>query len=56
MKSISFSIESLVIQSGVGRWAKRSFKLSNFPSLTVVLIGQYAFWNCSIIVFDGENS
>ena len=53
MKQISSSVESLVIQGGVGR-EEKSFNLSNLPSLTTLLMGQCAFHNCRSMVFESK--
>ena len=54
MKQISSSVESLVIQEGVGR-EKKTFNLSNLSSLITLKMGDQAFQNCHSIVFESEN-
>ena len=55
MKHISRSIESIVIQGGVGKDGRKSFKLSNLPSLITLEMGRDAFEYCYSIVFEGMN-
>ena len=55
MKQISFSVESLVIQGGVGRKEKNTFNLSNLSSLTTLQMGYDAFRYCDSIVFESDN-
>ena len=54
MKQISSSVESLLIQGGVGR-EKKTFNLSNLSSLTTLQMGCYAFEYCDSIVFESDN-
>ena len=54
MKQISSSVESLVIQGGVGR-EENTFNLSNLSSLTSLEMGGDAFMDCHSIVFESEN-
>ena len=54
MKEISSSIESIVIQGGVGK-EEKSFSLSDLPSLTIVEMGCGAFEKCHSIVFESKN-
>ena len=54
MKQISSSVESLLIQGGVGR-KENTFNLSNLSSLTTLEMGSYAFVNCQSIVFESDN-
>ena len=54
MKQISSSVESLLIQGGVGRF-ENTFNLSNLSSLTTLEMGCYAFDNCHSIVFESDN-
>ena len=53
MEQIS-SVESLVIQGGVGRRDK-PFKLSNLPCLKTLLIGCNAFGSCPSFLFESRN-
>ena len=52
LENISKSVQSIVIQGCVGR---KSFNLSNIPSLISLEIGCTAFNNCQSIVFDSMN-
>ena len=54
MKQISSSVESLVIQGGVGR-EENTFNLSNLSSLTTLEMGCHAFEKCHSIVFESDN-
>ena len=54
MKQISSSVESLLIQGGVGR-EEKTFNLSNLSSLTTLQMGREAFMNCHSIVFESDN-
>ena len=54
MQQISSSVESLVIQGGVGR-EETTFNLSNLSSLTTLQMGYGAFGNCHSIVFESDN-
>ena len=54
MKEISSSVESLLIQGGVGR-KETTFNLSNLSSLTTLEMGCYAFGYCHSIVFESDN-
>ena len=54
MKQISSSVESLLIQGGVGR-EEKTFNLSNLSSLTTLEMGYGAFEWCHSIVFESEN-
>ena len=54
MKQISSSVESLVIQGGVGEY-ENTFNLSNLSSLTTLQMGCYAFEYCDSIVFESDN-
>ena len=55
MKQISSSVESLLIQGGVGREEKTTFNLSNLSSLTTLEMGCHAFEKCDSIVFESDN-
>ena len=55
MKQVSRSVESIVIKGGVGRDGRKSFKLSNLPSLITLEMGYAAFDDCHSIVFESEN-
>ena len=55
MKEISSSVESIVIQGGVGRDDEKSFNLSNLPSLITLEMGCDAFCSCHSIVFESMN-
>ena len=52
LENISKSVQSIVIQGCVGR---KSFNLSNIPSLISLEIGCTAFNNCQSIVFESKN-
>ncbi|KNB41447.1 hypothetical protein JH06_5418 [Blastocystis sp. subtype 4] len=52
MNEICNSVESIVIQGGVGRDEEKSFTLSNLPSLITLEMGCGAFCICHSIVFD----
>ena len=52
MNQISTSVESIVIQEGVGEEDEIFFTLSNLPSLKTLEMGPYAFHNCHSIVFE----
>ena len=54
MEEISRSVESIVIQGGVGR-GEESFYLSNLPSLITIEIGCLSFCECHSIVFESKN-
>ena len=54
MKEISTSVESIVIQGGVGK-EEKSFSLSDFPSLIILEMGCGAFEKCHSIVFESMN-
>ena len=54
MKQISSSVESLVIQEGIGR-EEKTFNLSNLSSLTTLEMEYTAFENCHSIVFESDN-
>ena len=54
MKQISSSVESLVIQRGVGE-KENTFNLSNLSSLTTLEMGCNAFEKCDSIVFESDN-
>ena len=54
MKEISTSVESIVIQGGVGK-EEKSFSLSDFPSLIILERGCGAFEKCHSIVFESMN-
>ena len=54
MEQISSSVESLLIQGGVGR-EENTFNLSNLSSLTTLEMGCWAFQNCHSIVFESDN-
>ena len=54
MKQISRSVESIVIQGGVGR-DEKSFTLSNLPSLITFEMGCGAFCVCHSVVFESMN-
>ena len=54
MKQISSSVESLLIQGGVGR-EENTFNLSNLSSLTTLEMGCCAFEYCDSIVFESDN-
>ena len=49
------SVESIVIQGGVGRDEEKSFTLSNLPSLITLEMGCGAFCICHSIVFESMN-
>ena len=53
MEQIPISVESLVIQGGIGR-DNKYFNLSYLSSLTTLLVGSSAFECCDCIVFDSE--
>ena len=55
MKQVSRSVESIVIKGGVGRDGRKSFKLSNLPSLITLEMGRDAFEYCYSIVFESMN-
>ena len=54
MEQISNSVESIMIQEGVGKEEGR-FILSNLPSLITLEMGYAAFDDCHSIVFESEN-
>ena len=54
MQEISNSIESIMIQGGVGR-EENELHLSNLPSLITLEIGSYGFCNCNTIVIESMN-
>ena len=54
MNQISSSVESLLIQGGVGR-EENTFNLSNLSSLTTLQMGYDAFEKCDSIVFESDN-
>ena len=54
MQQISSSVESLLIQGGVGR-RENTFNLSNLLSLTTLEMGCRAFEKCHSIVFESDN-
>ena len=54
MKQISSSVESLLIQGGVGR-KEKTFNLSNLSSLTTLEMGCHAFFKSHSIVFESDN-
>ena len=55
MNEICNSVESIVIQGGVGRDEEKSFTLSNLPSLITLEMGCGAFRICHRIVFESMN-
>ena len=55
MEQISSSVESLLIQRGVGKEEKTTFNLSNLSSLTTLQVGCRAFGKCHSIVFESDN-
>ena len=55
MNEICNSVESIVIQGGVGRDEEKSFTLSNLPSLITLEMGCGAFCICHSIVLDSMN-
>ena len=54
MQQISRSVESIVIQGGVGR-NEKSFTLSNLPFLISIQLNNKAFEYCHSIVFESMN-
>ena len=54
MEQISSSVESVLIQGGVGR-EENTFNLSNLSSLTTLEMGCDAFLKCHLIVFESDN-
>ena len=54
MEEISNSVESIMIQEGVGREEGR-FILSNLPSLISIQLYRNAFSECHSIVFESKN-
>ena len=54
MEQISSSVESVLIQGGVGR-EENTFNLSNLSSLTTLEMGYDAFLKCHSIVFESDN-
>ena len=54
VNEISNSVESIVIQGGVGR-EEELFYLSNLPSLKTLEIGCVSFCDCHSIVFESMN-
>ena len=54
MEEISNSVESIMIQEGVGREEGR-FILSNLPSLISIQLYRNAFETCDSIVFESKN-
>jgi len=54
MEQISNSVESIMIQEGVGR-EEGSFILSNLPSLISIQLYRNAFSECRSIVFESKN-
>ena len=54
LKKITNSVESLVIQGGVGK-KETTFKLSNLSSLKSVSVGYNAFRDCHRIIFESMN-
>ena len=55
MNQISTSVESIVIQEGVGEEDEIFFTLSNLPSLKTLEIGCVSFCDCHSIVFESMN-
>ena len=55
MNEICNSVESIVIQGGVGRDEEKSFTLSNLPCLITLEMGCGAFCICHSIVFESMN-
>ena len=55
MNEICNSVESIVIQGGVGRDEEKSFTLSNLPSLITFEMGCGAFCVCHSVVFESMN-
>ena len=55
MNHIDCSVESILIQGGVGRQEK-SFHLSNLPSLVTLEMGGGAFCFCHSVVFESLNN
>ena len=54
LKRLSRSIESLVIQGGVGRDGGMKFKLSKLPSLLSLAIGHQVYEYCHSVVFESK--
>ena len=54
MQQISSSVQSIIIQGGVGRNGGRQFTLSNLPSLTTLGMGCGAFYECHSIVIESR--
>ena len=52
MNQISTSVESIVIQEGVGEEDEIFFTLSNLPSLKTLEMGCLSFYECHSIVFE----